>query len=458
MLEFELVLMRSALERMTTELRYGNGKLAVVPLIANRLPNVMQLIANQAPTLIDHPISGQHRSAADQWLLVEVASGNSASHPEDIVDRSELRVGQLLGLLQFGIGGDPSRWRGLLVQNGNYYPLDRIRLIGPGMHTIPRREVSSSSRIDSVEAEPSKSANDPWSRLRGAVGSHAMDRMHASSVLLFGAGKLGSLIGLSLVMHGIERLTIVDFDRLESHNLFATYGATPTDIGSSKARVLATFLHYLRPDCAVHAMEHSVNHPAVIERGRGVDLIVDCVDNDTPRIAASMLSNRFLKPNLSLGTIVRSSSGDASDSTSRELGIDVKMLLPGTCQLCAQGIANREAAVKELATSPAQQLHLHRPEWNSDGRLGSLPSLNLMAVGMAIQLWTDLLTEQLQHSLFCRTRWVEGIGLQSASSPIVGRKNCKLCGDLHWNPTRQETDRERFARLQRFVAQTESGH
>ena len=52
-------------------------------------------------------------------------------------------------------------------------------------------------------------------------------------------------------------------------------------------------------------LQLAVNHPAIVEKARGVDLIVDCVDNDTPRIAASMLSNQLLKPNLSLGTIVR---------------------------------------------------------------------------------------------------------------------------------------------------------
>ena len=140
------------------------------------------------------------------------------------------------------------------------------------------------------------------------------------------------------------------------------------------------------------------------------------------------------------------------DMLERELGIDIKLLLPGTCHLCAAGITNLRAAEVELSTPPAMESHLDREGWNSGGRLGSLATLNLMAVGCGLQLWLDLLGNKLQHSIFLRSRWVEGSGLQSASSPVIGRQHCRLCGHLFWNPMRDESDQERFQRLSNFVS------
>ena len=72
---------------------------------------------------------------------------------------------------------------------------------------------------------------DLWSRFRGAVGEGVLDKVHNTSVLLFGAGKIGSLMALNLLMMGTRRITIVDYDKLETHNLFATFGATASDVG-----------------------------------------------------------------------------------------------------------------------------------------------------------------------------------------------------------------------------------
>jgi molybdopterin/thiamine biosynthesis adenylyltransferase len=51
------------------------------------------------------------------------------------------------------------------------------------------------------------------------VGLQGQRRLKASSVLLVGAGGLGSPLALYLAAAGVGRLGIVDFDRVEESNL-----------------------------------------------------------------------------------------------------------------------------------------------------------------------------------------------------------------------------------------------
>lgn len=75
---------------------------------------------------------------------------------------------------------------------------------------------------------------DRFDRIPGA--DHAA--LRAASVVLIGAGGLGSEVGHGLVRKGVGRLLIVDFDRVELSNL-ARQAFSAADIGDYKALALA---------------------------------------------------------------------------------------------------------------------------------------------------------------------------------------------------------------------------
>ena len=449
--QFVLVLLRSAFEQVITELQLGIGRFAYAPLTQNYVNGTCQLIAAQAPELLGDCIDGQSRSSVDSWMLVESVSKSEFSQPLDVAAKSQLRSGQVFCFLQVGLDGDLSNWRCVVSQGDQVSALGQIHLIGGGMHVLDRQP----NQIEDVQ----RVNGDEWSRLVGVIGEEALKKMHNSSVLLFGAGKIGSLMAMTLVMHGIRRLTIVDFDHLEAHNLFGTFGASHADLDQPKAEVLARFLHQLRPDCLIHAMVCSVNHPDVIRMARSADLIIDCVDTDTPRIAASQLCNRLLIPNLSLGTIVRKRDTEQSIEDSGlsylpdqlEMGVDVKMLLPGTCHVCSGGITNELDAIAELNTSPQSDRHYLSANWNESGRVGSLVSLNQIAVGVGLQMWLDLLADRLELSFFLRIAFSRNDGIVAASTMVIGSLDCKYCGALQLRNKHVSEDVVRFRQLQTLL-------
>lgn len=121
---------------------------------------------------------------------------------------------------------------------------------------------------------------DRYSRhiLLPGVGAAGQARLLASSVLVVGAGGLGSPVLLYLAAAGVGRLGVADMDKVEASNLqrqvihdLASVGRLKTE--SARARIAA-----LNPDVAVtlHERLSAANAAAAV---RPYDLVVDGSDN-----------------------------------------------------------------------------------------------------------------------------------------------------------------------------------
>lgn len=67
------------------------------------------------------------------------------------------------------------------------------------------------------------------------VGEEGQRRLATSHVLVVGCGALGSHTAEALARAGVGRLTLVDRDVLEVHNLHRVGLMAPQDLGQSKA-------------------------------------------------------------------------------------------------------------------------------------------------------------------------------------------------------------------------------
>jgi hypothetical protein len=363
---------------------------------------------------IDHPPSGVEFSQLDDWLLMV---GDRNADPEtarQLLKASGLRPGQRVVLLQPGLGADRSGWLGFVADHTRVLPLHEIHLVGPGMRVFRRFGQSPSSS--------QHSSDDRWSRQRGALGEQVFTRFCPMHAMVIGGGRLGSLIAEGLVRSGIRRLTNVDPDNLEEHNLNATVGARLRDVGKPKVNILLRYLHAIHPDTILSGLQRSVEHPDVYEAARPVDLIISCLDNDAARRHVSTkIAIPLIKVHLDLGTIVRrpDPATDAMDYA-REIGADIRMLLPGTCVDCVDARGFPEPVTDE------PQFGL--PEWQRGGRTGSLISINYIAAGCAIQMIFDLLANRFRGSYWQRLRWNQGTGIESTAGHVVSRGNCEVCG------------------------------
>ena len=68
-------------------------------------------------------------------------------------------------------------------------------------------------------------------------GQPAIERLGEVFLTLCGAGAIGSLLAYNLVRQGVKRLTVIDHDRIEEHNVGTQlYGES--DVGAWKVDVL----------------------------------------------------------------------------------------------------------------------------------------------------------------------------------------------------------------------------
>lgn len=67
------------------------------------------------------------------------------------------------------------------------------------------------------------------------------------------------------------------------------------------------------------------------------------------------------------------------------MGADVRLVLPGQCLLCCGGLRHPAAARQALVSAEAARTLYAQRDWRRE-RTGSLASLNLTAVGRALQL------------------------------------------------------------------------
>jgi molybdopterin/thiamine biosynthesis adenylyltransferase len=102
----------------------------------------------------------------------------------------------------------------------------------------------------------------------------AQRRVAGASVLVVGAGALGSPVALYLAGAGVGRLGIVDPDVVELSNLHRQPLHYTPDVGVPKAHTAAVKLRFLNPDVLIEPYAARFN-PAMLE---GQDLVVDCTD------------------------------------------------------------------------------------------------------------------------------------------------------------------------------------
>jgi molybdopterin/thiamine biosynthesis adenylyltransferase/rhodanese-related sulfurtransferase len=112
------------------------------------------------------------------------------------------------------------------------------------------------------------------------VGIAGQQRLLQSSILLIGAGGLGSPAALYLAAAGVGRIGIVDDDRVDASNLQRQVLHSTAELGERKAESARQTLEELNPDVEVITYEErltSENVDRIV--GDGWELVVDGADN-----------------------------------------------------------------------------------------------------------------------------------------------------------------------------------
>lgn len=115
------------------------------------------------------------------------------------------------------------------------------------------------------------------------IGDMGQEKLKKAKVLVIGAGGLGCPILQYLATAGVGTIGIVDFDKIELHNLHRQILYTENQVGQAKASTAKSVLETLNPLIQVISFEEKLSIENAVQIIQNFDVIVDGSDNFATR-------------------------------------------------------------------------------------------------------------------------------------------------------------------------------
>ena len=178
-----------------------------------------------------------------------------------------------------------------------------------------------------------------FSRSKGILEVGILKRKR---VMIVGLGSFGSQIAIELAKAGVGSFALMDFDRVELHNL-SRHTATVHDLGRLKTNVIEEAILGKNPYAKVDKYPVNINEnlPLLYDEVGKADLIICATDNN---------SSRF---NLSKALVEKRKPGIFGRAITRAEGGDVFRYRPGgPCYCCLVGEGDlREEEITDVASA-----------------------------------------------------------------------------------------------------------
>lgn len=136
------------------------------------------------------------------------------------------------------------------------------------------------------------------------VGEDGQRRLKQSSVLVVGAGGLGSPAALYLAAAGVGRIGIVDFDTVDLSNLQRQVLHDTARVGSRKTSSARTRLEAINPHVHVETIDGELTVANALDIIREYDVVVDGTDNFKTRYLTNDACVLLGRPNV-YGSVLR---------------------------------------------------------------------------------------------------------------------------------------------------------
>jgi molybdopterin-synthase adenylyltransferase len=115
------------------------------------------------------------------------------------------------------------------------------------------------------------------------IGDSGQEKLKNAKVLVIGAGGLGCPVLQYISTAGVGTIGIVDFDKIEIHNLHRQILYTENQVGQPKASTAKSVLESLNPLIKVVAFEEKLTAENASQIIQEFDVIVDGCDNFATR-------------------------------------------------------------------------------------------------------------------------------------------------------------------------------
>ena len=229
-------------------------------------------------------------------------------------------------------------------------------------------------------------------------GAHGQEKLKQGSVLIVGAGGLGSPASLYLAAAGVGRIGLVDFDQIDITNLQRQVMYTTADVGELKLDTSVARLRSINPEIQIEPHALRLTRDNALEVIARYDVVVDGTDNFPTRYLVNDACVLLKKPYV-YGSILRF-DGQVSVFDAQR----------GPCYRCLF----REPPPPGLVPNCAE-----------GGVLGMLPGI----IGSLQALEAVKLLSGVGEPLIGRLQLFDGLSMRWREMKLKKNPECPLCGD-----------------------------
>ena len=164
------------------------------------------------------------------------------------------------------------------------------------------------NELKRVDCQMIPSREDLYSRSKGILEIGILEQKH---VAIIGLGSFGSQIAIELAKAGVGEFSLVDFDRVELHNL-VRHTCFVKDLGRLKTDAIEEAILGKNPYAIVHKFPFDISksHMKLEEIVRQADLVICATDNNPSRFALSQALFDFQKVGVFGRAFTRAEGGD----------------------------------------------------------------------------------------------------------------------------------------------------
>ena len=270
---------------------------------------------------------------------------------------------------------------------------------------------------------------DRQGRLLGEGGQRRLSKL---SIVLVGAGGLGSLISAGLVHSGVGSVLVIDSDRADETSLHRLFGAINDDgrDETDKVHIAARYAAALDPNLPFNIFNGVVEDVEILPSLLQTDAIICCTDTTRSRAYLNQLCFQYSVPLLDIGCQFQVEEG--SGRLVNEIG-KINLVTPESACLMCSGHVRPELMYAESLSD--EERHELVEQGYVRGLAGPQPSMqmyNMQVAGLGLQrLLNHLLGVQrvpVEH--YERLSFL-GVGGRPYWTQVAKRRDpdCIICGE-----------------------------
>ena len=231
---------------------------------------------------------------------------------DDVVmeSRSVSNPARATGLPALGLTlGTDGTWSARFwIRKGTSYErrwCSSVRIVSPNSLSVQTNPHFSTPGATKLSMERFRRSVEAW----GVEGQEFLGKLKVGIV---GLGSVGALAAEAMGRMGIQRLVLIDMDRVEQHNLDRLINAGRWDIGRHKVHVAAEHLERTAssPFHELVALPLSLRESSAYRALADCDVILACADKPIARDLVNHLAVCHLIPAIDAGVALRSRDGN----------------------------------------------------------------------------------------------------------------------------------------------------